>query len=531
MRAAKSQCGCNFSDRARCVGTPVTSSPLKDIRAMVAAYSAKVAVIGGGAAGMTAVRELRREGHYVEVFEQQGEVGGVWVLDENTESDPLGKDPSRTIVHSSMYDSLRVNLPRELMGFSDFPFLPKFMKGRSQDARRFPHHTEVRWYLEAFADHFGIRDAIHFNTRVNSIQPIRGTTSSASDGATPGCSHPSARWEVRVAPALQRGASCSAAGSTMGVYDAVMVCNGHYSAPRTPDFPGLDTYPGACEHSHSYRHPDVYSGKRVLIVGAHASGEDIAWDIAPYAAAVVMSAKSWMKEEFAHVRGPFGPANNMYRRPWVSRMGSDGTIEFEDGSSVQDIDIVMFCTGYHYAMPFLDAEIVDTSRSHVRPLYQHLLHPAFGASLSFVGLPFKVVPFPQFEVQTRYVARLLSGKATLPSQHEMHNWMESHYRQFDDGSAPDRHGHLQGGGHWDYNDELSELSGCSDFTPEWRKGLWRHARELKQKYEPTEYRDKWDDHAVAEMAHAAFDELDKEEAGSGISADTADAQGEFVTSA
>jgi len=86
------------------------------------------AVIGAGAAGMTAVRELRREGHQVDVFEQQANVGGVWVLDENVESDPLGKDPNREVVHSSMYDSLRVNLPRELMGFSDFPFIPQFMQ-------------------------------------------------------------------------------------------------------------------------------------------------------------------------------------------------------------------------------------------------------------------------------------------------------------------------------------------------------------------------------------------------------------------
>lgn len=78
-------------------------------------------------------------------------------------------------------------------------------------------------------------------------------------------------------------------------------------------------------------------------------------------------------------------------------------------------------------MPFLTDDIVSTDRSHVRPLYQHLLHPDFGASLSFIGLPFKVVPFPQFEVQARLVARLLSGKAALPSQSEMEEWMGSLY--------------------------------------------------------------------------------------------------------
>ena len=76
-----------------------------------------------------------------------------------------------------------------------------------------------------------------------------------------------------------------------------------------------------------------------------ASGEDIAWDIAPHAAMVVMSAKTWMKEEFASMTGPFGSSKNMYRRPWIARMNADGSIEFEEGSIMHGIDIVMFCTG------------------------------------------------------------------------------------------------------------------------------------------------------------------------------------------
>lgn len=66
----------------------------------------------------------------VDVFEKSRSVGGVWVLDDRVESDPLGQSGTRSTVHSSLYDSLRVNLPREAMSFSDFPFLPEFMKVR-----------------------------------------------------------------------------------------------------------------------------------------------------------------------------------------------------------------------------------------------------------------------------------------------------------------------------------------------------------------------------------------------------------------
>lgn len=84
--------------------------------------------MGGGAAGLAAAKELQEEGHKVEVFEKSHSIGGVWVLDDRVESDLLGQSEGRNIVHSSLYESLRVNLPREAMSFSDYPFLPEFMK-------------------------------------------------------------------------------------------------------------------------------------------------------------------------------------------------------------------------------------------------------------------------------------------------------------------------------------------------------------------------------------------------------------------
>lgn len=84
--------------------------------------------------------------------------------------------------------------------------------------------------------------------------------------------------------------------------------------------------------------------------------------------------------------------------------------------------------GYHNSVPFLAKEIVDTSEGHVRPLFQHLLHPRYGASLSFIGLPATVATFPQFEIQARLVSRMLSGRAAVPSQEAMEAWAEVHYR-------------------------------------------------------------------------------------------------------
>lgn len=67
------------------------------------------------------------------------------------------------------------------------------------------------------------------------------------------------------------------------LFDALVVCNGHYSEPRTPELPGSGVFPGYQIHSHNYRDPEPFRGQRVVIIGAAASGEDIAHEISAVA--------------------------------------------------------------------------------------------------------------------------------------------------------------------------------------------------------------------------------------------------------
>lgn len=56
----------------------------------------------------------------------------------------IGVRPSQRI-HSSMYRDLRTNLPRHIMSYTDFPFLPEAMNGASVDQRTYPTHIEVHF--------------------------------------------------------------------------------------------------------------------------------------------------------------------------------------------------------------------------------------------------------------------------------------------------------------------------------------------------------------------------------------------------
>lgn len=173
-------------------------------------------MIGAGAAGLVTARELLREGHDVIVFEQTKSVGGVWVYDPEIEGDDLlGLSQDRKRVHSSMYASLRTNLPREIMGYTDFPFLPR--DGR--DGRRFPGHAEVAAYLQDFAEFYHLLDCVQFSTSVDYVGSCKDQNKIS--------------WKVRTRRRHQTD------DVKEEQFDAVVVCNGHYSQPKLAEFPGI----------------------------------------------------------------------------------------------------------------------------------------------------------------------------------------------------------------------------------------------------------------------------------------------------
>lgn len=181
--------------------------------------SKNVCVIGSGPSGLVAARELRKEGHSVVVLEQNHDVGGQWLYDPSVEGeDPLGRNTFLK-VHSSIYESLRLVSPREIMGFTDFPFLVK----KDRDVRRFPGHRELFLYLKDFCQWFGLREMIRFNTRVEYV----GMLDSGAIGKD-------LKWVVR-----SKEKKVAPEKVVEEVFDAVVVATGHYSQPRLPSITGV----------------------------------------------------------------------------------------------------------------------------------------------------------------------------------------------------------------------------------------------------------------------------------------------------
>ncbi|KAG0606057.1 hypothetical protein M758_9G109900 [Ceratodon purpureus] len=443
--------------------------------------SCKVAVIGAGAAGLVAARELIREGHDVILFEQTESVGGVWVYDPEIEDDDLlGVRKARKRVHSSMYASLRTNLPREIMGYTDFPFLPK--EGR--DGRRFPGHAEVAAYLEDFAEFYGILNYVQFCTVVEYVGVCKKGNKIS--------------WNVRTRRRDETE------GGKEEVFDAVVVCNGHYSEPKLAEVPGISKWPGVQLHSHNYREPGSFTDKIVVVIGNAASGEDISREIARVAKEVHISGRTWSSNvDFSE---PIGDHGNIWRHTMIECACEDGTVKFKSGGSVS-ADIIMHCTGYFYYFPFLDTQgEVGVDDNCVGPLYQHVFPPSLAPSIGFVGLPWKVVPFQLCELQSRWIAMALSGKISLPSPQEMINLVQDFYAKLEASGKTKRLAHNLATSQYEYDNWLSDQTGSAPVET-WRIKIYE-ATSRNKRHNPETYRDVWPDEDLHHEAFALLEQID-----------------------
>ncbi|KAL1215079.1 Flavin-containing monooxygenase FMO GS-OX-like 8 [Cardamine amara subsp. amara] len=435
----------------------VTTEPVKS-------QSKTVCVIGAGPSGLVSARELKKEGHKVVVMEQNNDVGGQWLYQPNVEEeDPLGKNKTLK-VHSSVYSSLRLATPREIMGFSDFPFTTK--KGR--DTRRFPGHEELWLYLKDFCQVFGLREMIRFNIRVDFVGMVND-----EDGDRK-------RWMVKSVE--------KKSGEVMEeVFDAVVIATGHYAYPRLPSIKGMDVWKRKQLHSHVYRMPDSFRDEVVVVVGCSISGQDISIDLVEMAKEVHLSAKS--QDIPPGLSKVIEKHQNLYLHPQIESLEEDGRVIFIDGSCIA-ADTILYCTGYEYKFPFLESKgRVKVDDNRVGPLFEHTFSPWLSPSLSFVGIPRKLIGFPFFESQAKWIAKLLSGKTSLPSADQMMESIVEFYSSKEANGIPKRYTHDLAD--FNYSDKYADYIGFPHLE-EWRKKLCKSS--ILNSLENIEtYRDSWND--------------------------------------
>ena len=187
----------------------------------------RVAIVGAGFAGLTTAKVFREFGFDVTVFEKDTEVGGVWSA-------------------SRRYPGLTTQNVRSTYALSDYPY-PK-------DYPEWPSGEQVQRYMEGYTDHFGLRPFIEFRTKV--------VHASANERGP--------RWTVTT--------HCDGADQVRE-FDELVVCNGIFSDPFIPDFPGKERFAasgGQLMHTVDFHDLETCRGKHVVVVGFGKSSCDVA---------------------------------------------------------------------------------------------------------------------------------------------------------------------------------------------------------------------------------------------------------------
>ncbi|MEM9739624.1 MAG: NAD(P)-binding domain-containing protein [Pseudomonadota bacterium] len=386
----------------------------------------KVCIIGAGCSGFTMAKRLKDYGIAYDCIEMSDNIGGNWYF-----QNPNGA--------SACYQSLHIDTSKWRLAFEDFPVPDAWPD--------FPHHSQLLNYFHDYVDHFGLRDSIMFNTKVEHARRIENE-----------------RWEVTLSSGETRS------------YRALIVANGHHWDPRIPqDYPG--DFDGYQIHSHVYRDPFEpydFRGKNVLIVGAGNSAMDIASELSqrPIAKRLMVSMRRgvwvlpkyidgqpadkavlprWMPNKVgralarkkikktignmedyglpkpdhepldAHpsVSGEFLTrvgCGDIVPKGAMDRLESAG-VTFKDGSR-EDVDAIIWATGYKVSFPFFDDPDLTPKENHF-PLFKRLVKPGYN-TLYFLGLAQPLPTLVNFaEQQSKLVAAHIAGAYEFPEVSQM----------------------------------------------------------------------------------------------------------------
>ena len=380
--------------------------------------------MGAGSSGIASCQVLQDRGIPFDCFEKGSGVGGNWRYANDNGM-------------SSAYRSLFINTSRRLMSYATYQM--------PDDYPDYPHHSQIAAYFDDYVDHFGFRDKIRFNTEVSSVEPVEG------------------QWEVTLGDGSKQR------------YGAVFVASGHHWDAKWPDPPFPGEFGGEVLHSHYYREPDErFVDKNVLVLGIGNSATDISVETSRVSKMTYLAMRrgAWVIPKYIKgkptdelgtelsSRLPFAAQRQMYKRlidqvqgsmedyglpkpdhklgeahptissdllprighgrikpkPNIERLDGD-RVRFSDGSSEQ-IDTIVYCTGYRISFPFLAPDVVDTAHNRV-PLFRRVVH-ADRPGLYFIGLvqPLGAI-MPIAEAQSEWIADVLEGKVELPAADEM----------------------------------------------------------------------------------------------------------------
>ncbi|NXR90742.1 FMO5 monooxygenase, partial [Hypocryptadius cinnamomeus] len=394
----------------------------------------RVAIIGAGASGLCALKCCLDEGLEPTCFERSKDIGGLWRFEEQPEDG-----------RASIYRSVIINTSKEMMCFSDFPI--------PEDFPNYMHNSKIMEYFRMYAQHFDLLRHIRFRTSVCRV-------SKRPDFASSG------QWEVVTESEGKQEAA---------VFDAVLVCSGHHTNAHLP----LSSFPVCPTHLRQAPSPCCWPStcwalQLLTKAGGLSTGGGLASECQgkkPGEFSAVESLFGWgrgwstlspgmlgatlrifhagdattsnfllewkLNARFDHTLYGLKPKHGILDqhptvnddlpnriisgrvrvKPNIQEFTETSAI-FEDGTR-EDVDAVVFATGYSFSFPFLEG-CVKVVENQI-PLYKFMFPPDLEKpTLAFIGLiqPWGAI-MPISELQSRWAIYVFKGLQGLPPPADM----------------------------------------------------------------------------------------------------------------
>ncbi|XP_060563847.1 flavin-containing monooxygenase 5-like [Ruditapes philippinarum] len=358
-----------------------------------------VAVIGAGCCGLTAIKCCLDEGLEPVCFERGNYISGLWHYTEEVEEG-----------QACVMKSTVINTSKEMMCYSDFPI--------PADFPIYMHHQQVDRYFHMYADKFGLRKYINFNTEVNVINNINHEGIFQVYLSTR-----SGSWIVnRVA---EKGLPWDMVQSTC------------FNTKLLTTFPNMITSRTEKKLDQKIDH------EKYCLKPKHG----------------LFSARQTMNDELPNriiTGGVIVKAN-------VAEFTETGAI-FEDGTTIDNLDAVVLATGYNFGFEFIDKSVIEVKANKVN-LYKYMFPPNLQKhTMAIIGC-FQALgaTMPLSEMQCRLATRVFKGLKTMPESSKM--WKDIKSKQAAMGMRYKQSlRHTIQVDYVPYMDELAEMVGCKPNT-------------------------------------------------------------------
>ncbi|TFK53697.1 hypothetical protein OE88DRAFT_1272174 [Heliocybe sulcata] len=419
----------------------------------------RVAIIGGGAAGLAAYRHVTAYPTLkATIFEKLPSLGGLW---------------SNDFPHHR--SDMSTNVSRHSCAFSDFPWPIEEIKKQAKDV--FPYADDVGKYLHLYAEHQVHPKDLRLRTKVESA------------------------WFEDQQWVIATSGEDTATKSQEERFDYLVFASGFFSSPLIPSVSGLAQSQIPVIHSANFTASDSYLGKKVAVVGGSLSAAEIVGSLASHAAKIhhihtlpfypipryvpdgqsveagrptflpsdlVFNKRSTRKSMEEQTRPtvemnrkkheylsslcpplPYPPnrddpprvgisdtyvsglrsgviVQHLARLEWVD--GSTSNLRLSSGEDITSVDAIILGTGYTTEFPYLSSEqkaaLEYEADNPMVPFLSHrlVLHPDLPQA-GFVGL-YRGPYFAVIELQARYLAALFAGEKGWPSEAEMRAGVE-----------------------------------------------------------------------------------------------------------